>query len=118
MGEVDLARAEAAVREILLAIGEDPDREGLKDTPARVARAYAEIFGGLHIDPADVLSTTLDENHDEFVLVKAIPLSQTCEPHLVPWDGTAAVGYIPGDPGPIPGLSNLARLVDGFARRP
>jgi GTP cyclohydrolase I len=115
---VDVPRAAAAVRELLLAVGEDPDREGLKDTPARVARAYAEIFGGLHFDPAEVLKTTFDEGHDEFVLVKDIPLYSTCEHHLVPWHGTAAVGYIPGTDGRITGLSKLARLVDGYARRP
>ena len=106
---VDLARAAAAVRELLIAIGEDPDREGLRDTPARVARAYAEIFAGLHVDPDDVLETTFDENHDELVLVKDIPLYSTCEHHLVPWHGTAAVGYIPGEDGRITGLSKLAR---------
>jgi GTP cyclohydrolase I len=115
---VDLVRAEAAVRELLLAIGEDPEREGLKQTPARVARAYAEIFGGLFVDPADVLETTFDEHHDELVLVKDIPLYSTCEHHLVPWHGSAAVGYIPGEDGRITGLSKLARLVDLYARRP
>jgi GTP cyclohydrolase I len=115
---VDLARAEAAIRELLIAVGEDPEREGLKQTPARVARAYAEIFGGLFQDPADVLQTTFDEGHDEFVLVKDIPLYSTCEHHLVPWHGTAAVGYIPGADGRITGLSKLARLVDLYARRP
>jgi GTP cyclohydrolase IA len=115
---VDLVRAEAAVRELLLAIGEDPEREGLKQTPARVARAYAEIFGGLFVDPADVLETTFDAHHDELVLVKDIPLYSTCEHHLVPWHGSAAVGYIPGESGRITGLSKLARLVDLYARRP
>jgi GTP cyclohydrolase I len=115
---VDTARIEAAVREILVAVGEDPDREGLQATPARVARAYAEIFAGLHVDPDDVLQTTFDENHDELVLVKDIPLYSTCEHHLVPWHGTAAVGYIPGDHGRITGLSKLARVVDLYARRP
>jgi GTP cyclohydrolase I len=117
-GPVDLARAEAAVREILYAIGEDPDREGLKATPARVARAYAEIFGGLHVDPDEVLKVTFDEHHNELVLVKDIPLFSTCEHHLVPWHGTAAVGYIPGVDGRITGLSKLARVVDLYARRP
>ena len=117
-GTVDFARAEAAVRELLLAIGEDPQREGLKATPARVARAYAEIFAGLHVDPDDVLQTTFDEDHDELVLVKDIPLYSTCEHHLVPWHGTAAVGYIPGEDGRITGLSKLARVVDLYARRP
>jgi GTP cyclohydrolase I len=115
---VDLVRVEAAVRELLAAIGEDPDRDGLKQTPARVARAYAEIFGGLFVEPADVLETTFDANHDELVLVKDIPLYSTCEHHLVPWHGTAAVGYIPGMSGRITGLSKLARVVDLYARRP
>jgi GTP cyclohydrolase I len=117
-GGVDLARAEAAVRELLVAIGEDPDRDGLKATPARVARAYAEIFAGLHVNPDDVLQTTFDEDHDELVLVKDIPLYSTCEHHLVPWHGTAAIGYIPGEDGRITGLSKLARVVDLYARRP
>jgi GTP cyclohydrolase IA len=117
-GQVDLARAEAAVRELLIAIGEDPDREGLRATPARVARAYAEVFAGLHLNPDDVLQTTFDENHDELVLVKDIPLYSTCEHHLVPWHGSAAVGYIPGEDGRITGLSKLARLVEVYARRP
>ena len=117
-GSVDIPRAVAAVRELLLAIGENPEREGLKATPERVARAYEEIFGGLFYDPAEVLQTTFDEGHDEFVLVKDIPLYSTCEHHLVPWHGTAAVGYIPGPDGRITGLSKLARLVDGYARRP
>ncbi len=117
-GRMDLPRAAAAVRELLCAIGEDPDREGLKATPDRVARAYAEIFGGLHVDPDDVLQTTFDEHHSELVLVKDIPLYSTCEHHLVPWHGTAAVGYIPGREGRITGLSKLARVVDLYARRP
>ncbi len=115
---VDLARAEAAVRELLIAIGEDPDREGLKHTPTRVARSYNEIFGGLQVDPDTVLETTFDEGHDELVLVKDIPLYSTCEHHLLPFHGTAAVGYIPGPDGRITGLSKLARLVDLYARRP
>jgi GTP cyclohydrolase I len=117
-GSVDLPRAEAAVRELLIAIGENPDRDGLKQTPARVARAYAEIFGGLFVDPSAVLETTFDEHHDELVLVKDIPLFSVCEHHLVPWHGTAAVGYIPGVDGRITGLSKLARVVDLYARRP
>jgi len=117
-GKVDLARAAAAVRELLLAVGEDPDREGLKATPTRVARAYAETFAGLHVDPDDVLQTTFDADHDELVLVKDIPLYSTCEHHLVPWHGSAAVGYIPGEDGRITGLSKLARVVDLYARRP
>lgn len=115
---MDLARAEAAVRELLLAIGEDPDREGLRDTPARVARSYLETFGGMFTEPADVLQTTFDESHDELVLVKDIALYSTCEHHLVPWHGTAAVGYIPGADGRVTGLSKLARVVDLYARRP
>ena len=116
---VDVARAEAAVRELLIAIGEDPDREGLKRTPARVASAYAEMFAGLSVaDPDAVLETTFDENHDELVLVKDIALYSICEHHLVPWHGSAAVGYIPGEDGRITGLSKLARLVDLYAKRP
>jgi GTP cyclohydrolase I len=115
---VDLARAEAAVRELLFAIGEDPDRDGLKATPQRVARAYSETMAGLSVNPDDVLETTFDADHDELVLVKDIALYSTCEHHLVPWHGTAAVGYIPGEDGRITGLSKLARLVDLYARRP
>jgi GTP cyclohydrolase I len=115
---VDLARAEKAVRELLIAVGEDPDRDGLQATPARVARAYAEVFAGLFVDPDDVLETSFDENHNELVLVKDIPIYSTCEHHLVPWHGTAAVGYIPGEHGRITGLSKLARVVDLYARRP
>jgi GTP cyclohydrolase I len=115
---MDFRRAEKAVRELLLAVGEDPDREGLRDTPARVARAYREMFAGLFADPGDVLETTFDENHDELVLVKDIPLYSVCEHHLVPWHGTAAIGYIPGPSGRITGLSKLARLADLYAKRP
>ena len=115
---VDLDRAAAAIRELLFAVGEDPDREGLRATPGRVARAYAETFAGLFVDPDEVLETTFDEHHDELVLVKDIPLYSTCEHHLVPWHGTAAVGYIPGVEGRITGLSKLARVVDLYARRP
>ncbi len=115
---VDLDRAAAAIRELLIAVGEDPDREGLRKTPERVARAYAEVFGGLHIHPDEVLLTTFDEHHDELVLVKDIPLYSTCEHHLIPWHGTAAIGYIPGADGRITGLSKLARLIDLYARRP
>jgi GTP cyclohydrolase I len=115
---VDHTRAAAAVRELLIAVGEDPDRPGLQNTPDRVARAYAEIFSGLWQDPADVLSTTFDEDHDEMVLVKDIPMYSTCEHHLVPFHGVAHVGYIPGDDGRVTGLSKLARLVEVYARRP
>nr|WP_308200702.1 GTP cyclohydrolase I FolE [Klenkia sp. PcliD-1-E] len=115
---MDHARAEAAVRELLLAVGEDPDRPGLRETPARVARAYAEIFAGLGQDPATILSTTFDEDHDELVLVKDIPMYSTCEHHLVPFHGVAHIGYIPGQDGRVTGLSKLARLVEVYARRP
>lgn len=115
---VDQARVAAAIRELLAAVGEDPDREGLKRTPDRVARAYAEMFAGLTVNPDAVLETTFDENHDELVLVKDIPLYSICEHHLVPWHGTAAVGYIPGEDGRITGLSKLARVVDLYAKRP
>jgi GTP cyclohydrolase I len=115
---VDHARAAAAVRELLIAVGEDPDRPGLQDTPARVARAYAETFAGLWQDPAEVLSTTFDEDHDEMVLVKDIPMYSTCEHHLVPFHGVAHIGYIPGEDGRVTGLSKLARLVEVYARRP
>ncbi|MFN8168490.1 MAG: GTP cyclohydrolase I FolE [Candidatus Nanopelagicales bacterium] len=116
--EFDHARAEAAVRELLVAIGEDPDRDGLLDTPARVARAYAEMFAGLRQQPEDVLATTFDLGHDELVLVKDIEVYSTCEHHLVPFHGVAHVGYIPGSDGRITGLSKLARLVDVYAKRP
>jgi GTP cyclohydrolase I len=115
---VDVPRIEAAVREILAAIGEDPDRDGLRDTPARVARSYSEIFAGLHLEPSTVLSTTFEAGHQEFILVKDIELYSTCEHHLVPFHGVAHVGYIPGLDGRITGLSKLARLVDAFAKRP
>jgi GTP cyclohydrolase IA len=115
---IDQARAAAAVRELLIAVGEDPDRPGLQETPARVARAYAETFGGLHQDPLDVLATTFDEDHDELVLVKDIPMYSTCEHHLVPFHGVAHIGYVPGEDGRVTGLSKLARLVEVYARRP
>nr|WP_206340089.1 GTP cyclohydrolase I FolE [Blastococcus litoris] len=118
VGEVDQARAAAAVRELLIAVGEDPDRPGLQDTPARVARAYAETFAGLSQDPYDILATTFDEDHDEMVLVKDIPMYSTCEHHLVPFHGKAHVGYIPAEDGRVTGLSKLARLVEVYARRP
>ena len=114
----DHARAEAAVRELLVAIGEDPDREGLLDTPARVARAYAELTQGLHQSAADVLTTTFDLGHEEMVLVRDIELWSMCEHHLVPFTGVAHVGYIPAETGKITGLSKLARLVDVYAKRP
>jgi GTP cyclohydrolase I len=114
----DGPRIERAVREILIAIGEDPDRDGLKLTPARVARSYAEMFGGLWQKPEEVLTTTFDLGHDEMVLVKDIEVSSTCEHHLVPFHGVAHIGYIPSEDGKITGLSKLARVVDVFARRP
>ena len=116
--DFDQARAEAAVRELLIAVGEDPDREGLLDTPARVARSYREIFAGLYTDPDDVLTTMFDEQHDELVLVKDIPMYSTCEHHLVSFHGVAHVGYIPGVDGRVTGLSKLARVVDLYAKRP
>ncbi len=111
-------RIEKAVREILEAIGEDPGRDGLLDTPARVARMYEEIFGGLHDDPARHLVTTFEAEHDEMVMVRDIPMYSACEHHLLPWVGKAHVAYIPNDDGRVTGLSKLARLVDGFAKRP
>jgi GTP cyclohydrolase I len=114
----DQPRAEAAVRELLIAIGEDPDREGLADTPARVARAYAELTAGIRMEPEDVLTTTFDLGHDELVLVRDIELWSMCEHHLVPFTGVAHVGYIPATTGKITGLSKLARLVDVYAKRP
>ena len=116
--EMDLPRIEAAVREILLAVGEDPDREGLQDTPARVARAYTETFAGLSQDPETALSATFDVAHGEMILVRDIALYSTCEHHLVPFHGAAHVGYIPGLDGRVTGLSKLARLVEVYARRP
>lgn len=118
IGDFDEKRAENAVRELLIAVGEDPDREGLRETPSRVARAYKEIFAGLWQQPEDVLTTTFDLGHDEMVLVKDIEVFSTCEHHLVPFRGVAHVGYIPAVNGKITGLSKLARLVDVYARRP
>lgn len=115
---VDHDRAAAAVRELLLAIGEDPDRDGLRDTPDRVARSFAEIFRGLRQRPDDVLTTTFDIGHDEMVLVKDIEVYSTCEHHLVPFHGLAHVGYVPSKDGRITGLSKIARLVDVYAKRP
>lgn len=115
---VDQPRIEAAVREILAAIGEDPTRDGLLDTPARVARMYAEICAGLHQDPAKHLKTVFEADHDEMVMVRDIPLYSLCEHHLAPFLGKAHVAYIPNSDGRVIGLSKFARLVDGFARRP
>lgn len=118
IGVFDQPRAEAAIRELLYAIGEDPQREGLRDTPARVARAYREMFAGLYTDPDSVLNTMFDEEHNELVIVKEIPLYSTCEHHLVSFHGVAHVGYIPGRDGRVTGLSKIARLVDLYAKRP
>ncbi len=115
---VDHDRAAAAVRELLIAVGEDPDREGLRETPARVARAYAEVFAGLDASAADVLATTFDIDHTELIIVRDIEVYSTCEHHLVPFHGVAHVGYIPAEDGKVTGLSKIARLVDIFARRP
>jgi GTP cyclohydrolase I len=115
---IDMARIERAVREILIAIGEDPDRDGLLDTPSRVARMYGEIFAGLHDDPSSYLKTTFEADHDEMVMVRDIPMYSACEHHLLPWIGKAHVAYIPNDDGRITGLSKLARLVDAYAKRP
>ena len=113
----DEERAQRAIRELLLALGEDPDRDGIRDTPARVARAYKELFAGLWQTPQDVLTTSFDLQHDEMVLVKDISMVSACEHHLLPFYGVAHVGYIPGDNGRITGLSKLARLVEVYARR-
>ena len=118
MATIDQARAQAAVRELLLAVGEDPDREGLRETHARVARAYAELYAGLNQDPADVLATTFEIDHEELIIVRDIELYSTCEHHLLPFHGVAHVGYIPAPDGRVTGLSKLARLVDVFAKRP
>ena len=114
----DRERAEAAVRELLIAVGEDPDREGLVETPARVARAYEEVFAGLHEDPKVHLEKSFSENHRELVLVRDIPIYSTCEHHLVPFYGEAHIGYIPGPEGKVTGLSKLARVADMYAKRP
>ncbi len=116
--DFDRPRAEAAVRELLIAVGEDPDREGLLETPARVARAYQELLGGMRLAAEDVLTTTFDAGHDEMILVKNIELWSMCEHHLVPFTGVAHIGYIPSENGRITGLSKLARLVDVYAKRP
>ena len=115
---VDKPRIERAVREILEAIGEDADRDGLQRTPQRIADMYEEIFGGLHENPCDHLVTRFEAEHDEMVMVRDIPLYSMCEHHLVPFTGRAHVAYIPGEDGRITGISKLARLVDGYARRP
>jgi len=114
----DLPRIERAVREILLAIGEDPSRDGLRETPARVARACAEQFSGLRQRPEDVLTTVFDIGHDEIVIVRDIELQSTCEHHLLPFIGVAHIGYVPNKKGQITGLSKLGRLVEVYARRP
>jgi GTP cyclohydrolase I len=114
----DSAKVEAAIRELLIGIGENPDREGLAQTPARVAKSYAEIFGGLHQTAQDVLTTTFSLGHDELVVVRDIPIYSTCEHHLLPFHGVGHVGYIPGEDGKITGLSKIARLVDMYSRRP
>jgi len=118
VGSFDAAAVERAVRDLLIAIGEDPERDGLRDTPSRVARGHSEMFRGLHQRPEEVLTTTFDLGHNELVLVKDISLYSTCEHHLLPFFGAAHVGYIPNASGRITGLSKLARLVDVFARRP
>ncbi len=118
LGAVDLARIERAVREILLAVGEDADREGLLETPARVARMCAEVFVGLHEDPASHLVARFEAHHDEMVMVRDIAFTSCCEHHLVPFQGQAHVAYIPNEDGRITGLSKLARVVEGYARRP
>ncbi len=115
---VDLARLATAMREVLLAIGEDPDRDGLRDTPARVARMFAETCSGLHTDPRSHLKVTFDADHDEMIMVRDIPMYSQCEHHLIPFIGVAHVAYIPNEDGRITGLSKLARLVDGYAKRP
>jgi GTP cyclohydrolase IA len=114
----DQSRAEDAIRELLYAIGEDPEREGLRETPSRVARAYREMFSGLYTDPDSVLNTMFDEEHDELVIVKEIPMYSICEHHLVSFHGVAHVGYIPGKSGRVTGLSKIARMVDLYAKRP
>ena len=116
--DFDVPRAEAAVRELLIAVGEDPDREGMSDTPSRVARAYAELLSGMRLSAEDVLTTTFDAGHEEMILVRDIELWSMCEHHLVPFTGVAHVGYIPNVDGRITGLSKLARLVDVYAKRP
>ena len=118
MTPINRDRIERAVREILEAIGEDPDRDGLARTPTRIAKMYEEIFAGLHEDPSHHLTVTFEADHDEMVMVRDIPVHSMCEHHLVPFAGHAHVAYIPGTDGRITGLSKIARLVDGFAKRP
>ena len=118
VGPFDQKRIENAIRELLIGMGENPDREGLQKTPERVAKAYVEIFGGLHKTAEDVLTTTFSLGHDELIVVKDIPLYSTCEHHLLPFHGVGHVGYIPSEAGKITGLSKIARLVDLYARRP
>ncbi|KAG9060003.1 GTP cyclohydrolase 1 [Cutibacterium granulosum] len=115
---VDVVRAQAAVREFLLAIGEDPDRDGLRETPTRVAKAAGELFSGMGQDPAEILATTFDMSHDEMVLVRDIEVHSFCEHHLLPFIGVAHVAYIPARNGRVTGLSKIARLVDAYAHRP
>ena len=115
---VDRERIERAVREILEAFGEDPERDGLLDTPRRMAKMDEEIFSGLHENPAEHLTVTFEADHDEMVMVRDIAVHSMCEHHLIPFAGRAHVAYIPGDDGRITGLSKIARLVDGFAKRP
>jgi GTP cyclohydrolase I len=117
-GPIDKPKIQRAVRDILDAIGEDPDRDGLRRTPERVADMYEELFCGLRDEPDQHLSVTFDVGHDEMVMVKDIPLASVCEHHLIPFIGKAHVAYIPGNDGRITGLSKLARLVDSYARRP
>ena len=107
-----------AVRDLLIAVGEDPDRDGLRETPERMARAYREMFSGLHDNPREVLSARFDIGHSEMILVKDIPMYSMCEHHLLPFHGVAHVGYFPSDDGYVTGLSKVARLVEGYARRP
>jgi GTP cyclohydrolase I len=116
--EIDQERIAAAVREILFAIGEDPDRDGLLDTPNRVARMYAEVCAGLHQEPSEHLATMFEADHDEMVMVRDIPMYSLCEHHLIPFIGKAHVAYIPNRSGNVIGLSKVARLVDGYAKRP
>ncbi|MDE0859130.1 MAG: GTP cyclohydrolase I FolE [Akkermansiaceae bacterium] len=116
--DIDHDRIAAAVKEILAAIGEDPDRDGLRDTPQRVARMYSEICSGLREDPATHLDTTFEVAHDEIIVVRDIPFFSICEHHLIPFFGKAHVAYLPQSDGHITGLSKLARLVDGYAKRP